>query len=286
VIHRDLKPANIMVGEFGQVYIMDWGVARVLPWAMGSERGVQLAQDEERAELDTVGVVVGTPCYMAPEQVEGLHEETDERTDVFNLGATLYHVLTGQAPYQGGNYYTLMVAALHCDARPPEEIVEGDRIPSELLAITRRAMAARPEDRYPSVMDLKRDIERFLNGAWHLPTRDFAVGEEIVREGDEGSEAFIITRGRCAVLKAAEGGESELRRLGPGEVFGEMAIFSPGRRSATVRALEPVTVMVVDQDTLTRGLGLNSWMGRFVTALTDRFREVEERLRELEGREP
>ena len=283
VIHRDIKPSNIMVGEFGQVYIMDWGVAKVLPRASDDPDGVRLAVGEQRQELDLPGTVVGTPCYMAPEQVEGSHEDVDERTDVFALGGTLYHMLTGRAPYQGDNYYTLLVAALTCEPEAPEDLVGHGQVPAELARITRKAMDPDPAERHPSVMALKREVERFLQGSWHLPTRQFAAGAEIVREGEFGEEAFIITKGRCSVSKKSGDKPVELRTLGAGDVFGETAVFSATRRTATVRALEPVTVMVVDRDTLTRGLGLNSWMGRFVKVLSDRFREVDERLRRLEG---
>jgi len=144
-------------------------------------------------------------------------------------------------------------------------------------------MAPDPADRYPTVSDLRRDLERFLRGAWHLPTRTFPAGADVVTEGEEGDAAYLLVDGRCTVHKRAAGDEVELRRLGPGDVFGETAIFSAAPRTATVRALDDVTVTVVDRESLATGVGLDSWGGRFVRALADRFREVDDRLRRLEA---
>lgn len=283
VIHRDLKPANIMVGEFGQVYIMDWGVARILPSETGRSAEVSLGSIIEREELDTEGTVVGTPAYMAPEQVEGQHDFVGPRTDVFSLGATLYHILTGQAPYRGPNYYAILMEALSCRPAPPEEMVENATLPAELAQITRRAMAPSPDDRFDSVSELQEQIERFLRGAWNHPTETYSPGARIVNEGDEGDTAYIVVKGSCRVLKRKGEAEVELRRLVPGDVFGEMAVISSTPRTASVVAVDEVSVLVVTGRSLTAGLGLNSWMGSFVKALADRFREVEERLRAYEG---
>jgi serine/threonine-protein kinase len=151
-------------------------------------------------------------------------------------------------------------------------------VPAELERIAMKAMAKDPDERYPSVVDLQKDIERFMRGVWHLPTEHYAAGSAIIEEGDEGDEAYIIVRGQCRVLKNVNGQPTELRRMGPGDVFGETAIFSAGKRSATVEAVDDVEVTVVTSEILTQGLGLNSWMGSFVRALASRFREVDHRL--------
>ncbi len=282
VIHRDVKPSNIKVGHFGQVYILDWGVARLLPLSedTGSDRRVAVSA---MAEIDPPGSIIGSPAYMAPEQVQGVHEEIDARTDVFALGSTLYHILTGQPPYRGANYYDLLNRALSCDYRPPKEIVGKGVLPPGLTRIAIKAMAPEPADRYPSASAMQRDIELFMRGAWHLPTQTFEAGSVIIAEGEEADAAYIITEGRCMVSKDVSGYKNEMRELGPGEVFGEMAIFSSQPRSATVEAIEDVTVMVVKREMLSSGLGLNSWMGRFVKAMADRFLEIDERLRMIES---
>ncbi len=282
VLHRDVEPSNIMVGHFGQVYIMDWGVARLLPLSedTGGDRRVMVSA---KAELDPTGSIIGSPAYMAPEQVEGLHEKIDARTDVFALGATLYHVLTGRPPYRGSSYYKLLTRVLNCDFPPPKEVVGEGVLPPGLTRIVSRAMAADPDDRYPSSMAMQRDVELFMRGAWHLPTETFKAGATIISEGEEAGAAYILTAGRCLVSKEIGGRKNEMRELGPGDVFGEMAIFSAQRRTATVEALDDVTVMVVERQALSSGLELNSWMGRFVKAMADRFLEVDNKLRLIES---
>ncbi len=282
VIHRDVKPSNILVGHYGQVYIMDWGIARLLPSSedTGEERRVAVSAT---AELDYPGDIIGSPAYMAPEQVEGAHDGIDARTDVFALGATLYQVLTGHPPYRGANYYQLLERALGCDYPPPKEVVGEGLLPPGLTRIALKAMAQEPSDRYPSAAAMQRDIELFMRGAWHLPTRTFAAGATIIAEGEEADDAYIITEGRCMVSKEIGGVRNEVRVLGPNEVFGEMAIFSSRPRTATVEAIDDVTVMVVKREMLSSGLELNSWMGRFVKALADRFFEIDERLRMMES---
>ncbi|MCG8455052.1 MAG: serine/threonine-protein kinase, partial [Holophagales bacterium] len=282
VVHRDLKPANIMVGEFGQVYVMDWGIARLLPRiadpdADAGRRLVTVSRSEAQ-DIDVPGTILGTPRYMAPEQVNGDHEATDHRADVFALGGVLYQILTGHAPYTEQNYFSLLVQVQACELERPHEIPGCERVPAELERIALRAMAADPGERYPSVVDLQKDVERFLRGVWHLPTDSFPPGTAIVTEGDEGDAAYIIRKGRCRVLKNINGHPTEVRTMGPGDVFGETAIFSSSRRSATVETVDEVEVTVVTSEVLTQGLGLNSWMGDFVKALARRFREVDDRL--------
>lgn len=279
VIHRDIKPSNIMVGQFGQVYIMDWGIARLMPEAPDA-RHVEVSAI---AEIDQPGSIIGSPAYMAPEQVEGQHEALDARTDVFALGATLYHVLTGRPPYNERNYYKLLTQVLGCEFEPPDQAMGQGVLPPGLTRIVMKAMSAHPDDRYASVVDMQRDIELFMRGAWHLPTRTFAAGANIVTEGEEADVAYIITEGRCRVMKEVRGQNNVVRELGPGDVFGEMAIFSSQLRSATVRAIDEVTVMVVERETLSSGLELNSWMGRFVKTMADRFLEIDSRLRMFES---
>ena len=282
VIHRDVKPSNIMVGHYGQVYITDWGVARLLPLSKdtGGDRRVAVSA---MAELDAPGSIIGSPAYMAPEQVEGAHEQIDARTDVFALGATLYQILTGQPPYRGSSYYRLLNRALTCDYPPPKEVVTDGVLPPGLTRIAIKAMAPEPADRYLSASAMQRDIELFMRGAWHLPTRTYPAGTTIIAEGEEADAAYIITEGRCLVSKTIGDFKNEVRQLTTGDVFGEMAIFSSRPRTATVEAIDDVTVMVVKREMLSSGLELNSWMGRFVKTMADRFVEIDERLRMIES---
>ncbi len=275
VVHRDLKPANIMVGEFGQVYLMDWGIARIAN--TNSTDGVQLhalATAPDDAPADTI---VGTPRYMAPEQAEGRHDLIDAQTDVFALGGTLYHVLTGRPPHNATSYYMVLVQATKADIPPPESVVPQG-VPAGLARIAMKAMARDKAERYATVVDMQRDIEAFLRGAWHLPTKTYPDGTRIITQGDEGHEAYIIVEGECAVAHYLDGTKSVVRTLGPGEVFGELAILTDKPRSAHVDAIGQVKLMVVTRATLSEAIGLDSWVGRFVRALAERFRELDARV--------
>ncbi len=146
VIHRDLKPGNVLVGEFGEVALIDWGLGKIL----GDHVAVESIDPIEKklrasisAELTGHGAVVGTPAYMAPEQAIG--EEVDERADVYALGAMLYHVLSGDVPYgRSGSQETLVQLV----EGPPASIEEREpRVPRDLAAIVAKAMARAPRDR-------------------------------------------------------------------------------------------------------------------------------------------
>ncbi|MCA9571322.1 MAG: serine/threonine protein kinase, partial [Myxococcales bacterium] len=118
VIHRDLNPANIMVGPFGEVYLMDWGVSTRTD---GSSIRLDGGPDGQNTDIS------GTPAYMAPEQIRGL--PLDSRTDVFALGATLYHVVTGHPPFPGPSAIQALNQALECDWTPLDRLL-GERSPA------------------------------------------------------------------------------------------------------------------------------------------------------------
>jgi WD40 repeat protein/serine/threonine protein kinase len=165
IIHRDLKPANVLVGAYGETMVIDWGLAKDLtedpgaaePAAPPSTSEIPAAGEEG---LTMVGSVMGTPAYMPPEQASG--ETVDERADVYALGAILYHVLSGRAPYDGA-------APLHILQRvlegPPVHLNARERrIPHELVAIADTAMARAQNARYPTAKELADDLRRFLAG--------------------------------------------------------------------------------------------------------------------------
>jgi serine/threonine-protein kinase len=284
VIHRDLKPANIMISDFGQVYVLDWGIAQLLPREPGQEPSVRLSHEGSVARsADPEGVLVGTPCYMAPEQFRGAHGSLDRRTDVFALGGTLYQILTGQPPLPTEIIRSFWMRQTPAPIVPPEQL--APTVPPELSRISMRALAYDPGQRYASVGELKRDIENFQRGAWHLPRTSLPAGTVIVKEGEAGNAAYVIEQGRCAAYRAEGPAEIELRVMGPGEVFGETAVFSDKPRTASVKALTDVHLLVVTSEVLAQAVGLNSWMGAFVKALADRFRETDERLRIMERRD-
>jgi serine/threonine-protein kinase len=276
VVHGDIKPANVMVGEFGEVYLVDWGVASLIPSDAGEDA---ISVSTERF---TRSGVRGTPAFMAPEQAKGMLPAVGARTDVFGLGALLYFVLTGYPPFAGSSTNDSLTRARAGLFTDPEQSPRGRDAPA-LCRIVRKAMAPALEDRHESVLALQQDVRGFLNVGLHFPSRVFPTGEVIVREGDPGDEAFIITAGHCMVIKLERGEYREIRRLGPGDVFGETAILSRTARTATVVAVDDVTVKIVTRSLMEERLGPTTWLGRFVLALADRYREVDEKLTRLGG---
>jgi WD40 repeat protein/serine/threonine protein kinase len=162
VIHRDLKGHNVVLGDFGEVMVLDWGLAKVL-------RQPEVEDTDERLCLDVVspapdetvfGLVLGTPAFMAPEQAAGLHELIDQRTDVYGLGAILFQVLTGQPPYTGADSKETLQKARF--GIVPRVLNVAPSAPPALAAICAKAMARRPEDRYPNASALAREIQHWL----------------------------------------------------------------------------------------------------------------------------
>ncbi len=273
VVHCDLKPSNVLLGQFGEVYVADWGSAFLL-----GDASVATVSDGEQVQRQ----VGGTPAYLSPEQALGDPDRVGPHTDVWGLGALLYALLCGRPPYAGTTPADAVYRAVTANFPPILELA-GDRAPAGLVAICERAMALRPEDRYPSVVDLRDDLRQFLRGTWSMPVRCFEAGELVIRQGDRGCCAYVVESGTLEVFAEEHGHRLELRRLGPGDVFGEMAILGGGLRSASVRALTPVRLTEVSAEALQQGLGLHGWLGTFVTALADRFRDVDHQLRALRG---
>jgi serine/threonine protein kinase len=204
VIHRDLKPANIMLGDFGEVYVMDWGLAKVLhqpaapkeaagviqtmpsfAWAEEAAGGTSSATvqtSRQEADDQTVdGTVMGTAVYMPPEQARGHIAAIDPRSDVYSLGALLYEILTLHPPVdKTGGFRAILGCVVRGEILPPQEReparARAGKIPPELAAIAMKALALKPEDRYQTVEALRGDIERFLEG------RSVSVKEDTRRE--------------------------------------------------------------------------------------------------------
>ena len=279
VVHRDMKPENIMVGDFGEVYLMDWGIAKLM--TSSHEDRVTIARDTT-SMLDQAGAIVGTLMYMAPEQARGEAESVDHRADVFGLGAVLYEVLTQVPPYYAQSIGDLVLMAQSCGWRAPQDLVGTDLVlPSALCTICEKAMSAEPADRYQTVVELRDALDAFLVGGLTFPTRVFAPGECPISEGDAGHEAYIIQRGYCRVFKVQNGEQMALADLGPGDVFGETSVFADVPRTATVQALTDVTVQVVTKEVFDKDLGMASAIGSFVKALAKRFVATDRDLRTL-----
>jgi len=154
IVHRDLKPENIILGRFGELILLDWGLAKRLDEESHPEPGMGLAG----LTKTSVGSVHGTIAYMAPEQAAG--ETADERTDIYGLGAILFEISTGHPPHRGHD--ALEVLREIVEGQTPGPRAVHPQVPLGLDAICTKAMAKRPEDRYASAREVVEDLERWL----------------------------------------------------------------------------------------------------------------------------
>jgi WD40 repeat protein/tetratricopeptide (TPR) repeat protein len=163
VIHRDLKPGNIMLGKYGETLVVDWGLAKALheddagPMTAAEPESPTSEPDGERTRM---GQALGTPAYMSPEQAAGRLDQLGPASDIYSLGATLYCLLTGKAPFQDRNLSEVLKKVQAGEFPRPR--TTNRHVPAPLDAICVKAMARRPEDRYASPRALAGDLERWL----------------------------------------------------------------------------------------------------------------------------
>ena len=169
IIHRDLKPANLMIGEYNEVYVMDWGIARQIgryQTVDDQEHSTGLTELKEDISPDETraGQILGTPRYMSPQQAAGKNKELDGRSDQFSLGLILFELLTCTPAIQARNTLELLKKILKVEIEPFEAVHSGEKIARELKAIARKALMRMPDDRYDTVADMARDIRRYMHG--------------------------------------------------------------------------------------------------------------------------
>jgi serine/threonine-protein kinase len=173
IVHRDLKPENIMLSSSGEVKVADFGLARF--------------ESADAKTLTEVGVTMGTPLYMSPEQIEG--RAVDSRSDIYSLGATCYHLLAGSPPHLGETALAIAVQHLNVAPRPLENV--RDDVPSGLARIVHRMMAKKPENRYQGPSELLADLRRLAgeaasagwgDGAEHWSIADWMAAADTRRQ--------------------------------------------------------------------------------------------------------
>jgi serine/threonine protein kinase len=168
ILHRDLKPRNVMLGKYDETLVVDWGLAKAVDRpemiAAGEETlppGSSASRSGRGNDSDTPTLgIVGTPAFMSPEQAEDGSPRVGPPSDIFGLGAILYAILTGRPPYRGGSIAEVLDAVRRCEYLRPRQVEPG--VPPALDAICRKAMAARPQNRYALALDLAADVNRWL----------------------------------------------------------------------------------------------------------------------------
>jgi len=207
VIHRDLKPDNIMLGEFGETVILDWGLAlvegedtkrathilssRTLKTPGRKTKSANDTLSSTSSRLTMAGSVLGTPSYMPPEQALGKLEEVDEISDVYALGAILYEILSGTRAYPGTDAYEILDAVV---AGPPAPIATTTpEVPPELVAVVEKAMARERSQRFQQTSLLSNELQAWRDGR-AVASYKYSTGEQIAR---------IVKRHRAVVMTTA-----------------------------------------------------------------------------------
>ncbi len=209
VVHRDLKPTNVMLGEHGEVQVLDWGIAKVAG-DPESDQGVVTRRAVEHATQ--AGDITGTPAFMAPEVARGDAHRVDARADVYSLGAVLYQILAGVPPYSGP--LIVILQKVLTGAPPPLNAEASGRqsdafaLPSALVAACERAMAREPDDRFQEAGALADEVAAWLDGA-----ERGAKARLLVAEAATGSEQAAALRDAARV--ETQDAEAELAQTAP-----------------------------------------------------------------------
>ena len=235
VLHRDLKPANILLDEDGQPFVSDFGLAKQLA-------GTSLT------EVTRTGQVLGSPAYMAPEQARGDHAQTGPASDVYALGAILYHLLTGRVPFAGHSTHEVLSQVEFDEPLPPRRVLAA--VPRELETICLQCMEKEPSARCPSAAALADDLTRWLEGTPVLARRAGFLRRRW--RWCRRRPVIAALAGVSVVLMAALGGHVLLSRHR--EAAGEQSRLA-GARSA---ALEEARAAIASHEPARRSRGLDA----------------------------
>jgi tetratricopeptide (TPR) repeat protein len=277
IIHRDLKPGNVLIGDFGETVVIDWGLAKDLDATdsfdsanrpMRTPRKSKPAIETASSTLTVAGSVMGTPAYMAPEQARG--ETVDQRADVFALGAMLYHVLAGSPPYNARTATDVIAAAALGKIVPLKDRVK--RAPADLVAILDRAMAPSQAARYPSAGELAEELRRFLTGNLveaHRYTPFQRVGRFVKKH------RAAVTIASVAVVGFAVGGTLAVNRVVAERDRAEYENqIATTRKVAAERLIDYMFTHVQTQLTAIGRLDLMAGLGAEVKRYYDRLSKI------------
>ena len=228
VIHRDLKPENVMIGDFGEVLVVDWGIAKVLGSAETPLDDIDDLVQTDHAMATRMGMVAGTPSYMSPEQAMGRVDLVTATSDIYTLGAILYEILCGKPPYTGSSAMeivekvkekrpvSLLLTSFEGTAIEDIPDVEAldeatGKIPLQLIDICERAMKRDIQERYQSTAALAQDISDWLEGAQKRDKalKEYEAGLEKIKEAEKQEAYYNQCWREANQLIQAEGFDSQ-----------------------------------------------------------------------------
>ena len=281
VIHRDLKPSNVMVGSFGEVQVMDWGLAKVLPRggaiddaSAGRTKNegtvISTARTGSDSYLSHAGSIMGTPSYMAPEQARGEVDQVDERADVFALGSILCELLTGEPAFTGRNSGEIQRKASRGEVADAITRLDQNSFAhdAELISLSRSCLASERDDRPRNAGEVAGRMSLYLSRVQErLREAEIARAEEKAR-AEEATKRVAVERERMRLTIALAASVVGLMLLGGGGWA-----YLAQQRSARQATTERVVTGAIEKATLLRGLAkaapvgdLSKWGEAFTAA--------------------
>mgnify|MGYP000923026434 CR=1 FL=1 len=273
IVNRDIKPDNVMIGQYGEVLVMDWGLAKYIG---DKGRGTIVPVHSDRIYSDFYktpdSLIQGTPLYISPEQLEGNSSKIDQLSDIYLLGGTLYNILTLWPPHYGKDIEEVVENVLKGRIVNPQERNPSRQIPEELCRIAMKALALKRENRYRNVEELCLDLDLFLSGEIVSTPVKLKAGEFLMHSGETGNHGYLLLKGSVEVYQDIGGKKSLLATVGPGNFVGEMAIIASSKRSADAVVAEDSEALVIDnkqvKDILKR---VPPWMEKLLEKLVERL---------------
>lgn len=230
VVHRDLKPANIMLGDFGEVYVLDWGIAKIHE---PDQQGVRVENTLDEDVQTAAGKILGTFGYLAPEQALGRGTVLDKRSDIYSLGAILFELLTLEPLHKKGNWTDMLQSTLKGVSAKASERVPDIEVPPELEAICVKSTKLEAAERYASAREMHDAVERYLSG-----DRDIEVRKQMAQRH------IKLAQDAAKRLSMGGGGMEQARRTALQEV-GRALVLDPTNTEAT-RALGKIIAAPLD----------------------------------------
>ena len=186
VVHCDIKPSNIMIGSYGEVWLVDWGIARLIHMKKIEEDPVYLIHNEHSFSDD----ITGTPLYMSPEQANGYNEELQPTSDIYALGVILYQILLGAYPYPKVSIHKLLEKVQHGDLIPFPTDKNEHELPSALVSICQKALSFHPKDRFQDGQELANALQRWMDGSQNADKALALIKQGLKKE--EASQQLLL----------------------------------------------------------------------------------------------